>query len=100
MCSFVARDFSKYQIFLLQVRRKKSTLSEVKLAVIGAPGVGKSGRCFFSSSMFSRKQDIWCWTETINTWFLLGYSKYYLRVHIHIHLWKRIVVQDIQPHLC
>jgi len=25
-----------------QVRRKKSTLSEVKLAVIGAPGVGKS----------------------------------------------------------
>ena len=30
-------------MFLFQVRRKKSTLSEVKLAVIGAPGVGKSG---------------------------------------------------------
>ena len=30
-------------MFLSQVRRKKSTLSEVKLAVIGAPGVGKSG---------------------------------------------------------
>lgn len=25
------------------VRRKKSSLSEVKVAVIGAPGVGKSG---------------------------------------------------------
>ena len=31
------------------IRRKKSTLSEVKVAVIGAPGVGKSGwlKCFF-----------------------------------------------------
>ena len=48
---FVACDLSKYQI-LLQVRRKKSTLSEVKLAVIGAPGVGKSGRCLFSVSIF------------------------------------------------
>ena len=27
-----------------QVRRKKSSLSEVKIAVAGAPGVGKSGR--------------------------------------------------------
>ena len=26
-----------------QVRRKKSSLSEVKIAVVGAPGVGKSG---------------------------------------------------------
>lgn len=26
------------------IRRKKSTLSEVKVAVVGAPGVGKSGR--------------------------------------------------------
>ena len=26
-----------------QVRRKKSSLSEVKLVVLGAPGVGKSG---------------------------------------------------------
>lgn len=25
------------------IRRKKSSLSEVKVAVIGAPGVGKSG---------------------------------------------------------
>ena len=49
---FVACDFSMNQIFLVQVRRKKSTLSEVKLAVIGAPGVGKSGRCFCSSSIF------------------------------------------------
>ena len=27
-----------------QVRRKKSSLSEVKIAVVGAPGVGKSGK--------------------------------------------------------
>ena len=26
-----------------QARRKKSSLSEVKIAVVGAPGVGKSG---------------------------------------------------------
>ncbi|GIY39705.1 hypothetical protein CDAR_271571 [Caerostris darwini] len=26
------------------IRRKKSALSEVKIAVIGAPGVGKSGK--------------------------------------------------------
>ena len=26
-----------------QVRRKKSSLSEVKLVILGAPGVGKSG---------------------------------------------------------
>jgi len=25
------------------IRRKKSTLSEVKIAIVGAPGVGKSG---------------------------------------------------------
>ncbi len=25
------------------IRRKKSSLSEVKIAIIGAPGVGKSG---------------------------------------------------------
>jgi hypothetical protein len=29
-----------------QVKRKKSSLSEVKLAVLGAPGVGKSGKFF------------------------------------------------------
>ena len=96
---FVACDFSMYQIFLVQVRRKKSTLSEVKLAVIGAPGVGKSGLCFFLLQFLSRKQDIWCLNGTFITWFLLGYSKYFYRVYIHIHLWKRIVVQDIQPHL-
>ena len=27
-----------------QARRKKSSLSEVKIAVVGAPGVGKSGK--------------------------------------------------------
>ena len=27
-----------------QVRRKKSALSEVKIVVLGAPGVGKSGK--------------------------------------------------------
>ena len=26
------------------IRRKKSSLSEVKIAIIGAPGVGKSGK--------------------------------------------------------
>lgn len=26
------------------IRRKKSSLSEVKVAVVGAPGVGKSGK--------------------------------------------------------
>lgn len=30
------------------IRRKKSSLSEVKIAVIGAPGVGKSGKLFSS----------------------------------------------------
>ena len=35
------------EMCVCQVRRKKSTLSEVKLAVIGAPGVGKSGLYFF-----------------------------------------------------
>lgn len=28
------------------IRRKKSSLTEVKLAVLGAPGVGKSGKPF------------------------------------------------------
>lgn len=28
------------------IRRKKSSLCEVKVAVIGAPGVGKSGKSF------------------------------------------------------
>ena len=33
------------------IRRKKSSLSEVKICIIGAPGVGKSGRivCGFPS---------------------------------------------------
>lgn len=30
------------------MRRKKSSLSEVKVAVIGAPGVGKSGNILFT----------------------------------------------------
>lgn len=33
------------------VRRKKSSLSEVKVAVIGAPGVGKSGKSQISVSI-------------------------------------------------
>ncbi len=28
------------------IRRKKSSLTEVKIAIIGAPGVGKSGEGF------------------------------------------------------
>jgi hypothetical protein len=34
------------------IRRKKSSLGEVKVAVIGAPGVGKSGK-FFEQVFFS-----------------------------------------------
>jgi len=30
------------------IRRKKSSLGEVKVAVVGAPGVGKSGKNSFS----------------------------------------------------
>jgi len=29
------------------IRRKKSSLGEVKVAVVGAAGVGKSGQCTF-----------------------------------------------------
>lgn len=31
------------------IRRKKSSLGEVKVAVIGAPGVGKSGKQLITS---------------------------------------------------
>lgn len=31
------------------IRRKKSSLSEVKVAVLGAPGVGKSGEFTLTS---------------------------------------------------
>jgi hypothetical protein len=40
-----------------QVKRKKSSLSEVKLAVLGAPGVGKSGKfllCIFFLFVFKQ----------------------------------------------
>ena len=29
------------------IRRKKSTLTEVKIAILGAPGVGKSGKYIY-----------------------------------------------------
>lgn len=34
------------------IRRKKSSLSDVKVAVIGYPGVGKSGKHFHFMSFF------------------------------------------------
>lgn len=33
------------------IRRKKSTLTELKIAVVGAPSVGKSGRYFISLTL-------------------------------------------------
>lgn len=36
------------------MRRKKSSLSEVKMAVIGAPGVGKSGKFIFYQNIFRK----------------------------------------------
>lgn len=38
-----------------RIRRKKSSLSEVKIAVVGAPGVGKSGWC---SGQYSSTRDV------------------------------------------
>jgi len=38
------------------IRRKKSSLCEVKVAVIGAPGVGKSGKWrYFNKRKLSNK---------------------------------------------
>lgn len=37
------------------IRRKKSSLSEVKVAVIGAPGVGKSGKSHFPHKTYIKR---------------------------------------------
>lgn len=39
------RDHDREKMSTRGIRRKKSSLSEVKVAVIGAPSVGKSGTC-------------------------------------------------------
>ena len=36
-----------------QARRKKSSLSEVKIAVVGAPGVGKSGESLVEYTLYT-----------------------------------------------
>ena len=36
-------DLTILVLGIRQVRRKKSSLSEVKIVVLGAPGVGKTG---------------------------------------------------------